>query len=94
MTPSGAFGKVDRFRMREVERRLTAELYAAQEQQRYWEARIRDQETNRVEQDPQQALSLTELRTRYLEATHVRNTALQRFVDFATHGNVPQDLDI
>jgi hypothetical protein len=80
------------FGMREVERHLTAELQAAREQQRLSEIRIGDRETNTGQPNRDQDLSVTELRSRHLEATLARNVALRRFVDFASHGIIPKDL--
>jgi hypothetical protein len=92
MSLAGVSAGGDRFRMREVERHLTAELHFAKEQQRLLEVRIRDYQTNDVEPNPDQDRSLAELHARHLEAARVHGTALQRFTDFASHGIIPQDL--
>lgn len=83
----------DRFQMREVERRLTADLHTAQEQERILSARLRE-----VSLLPDGAPSpdlerrFAEVRASHLEAKKAHETTMRRFVDFVTKGIVPEDL--
>src|SRR5690349_10431285 len=85
----------DRFQRREVERLLTAELHAAQEQVRLLAAQLRElTQINDGGPNPNDSESASEVRARHLEAKRANDRALQRYRDFVIRGIVPKDLGI
>jgi hypothetical protein len=79
----------DRLRLREIERRLTADLLETSEKIRFLKIQIEDAETKSAEPADH---SIAELRIQHCDAKLAYDRALQRFTDFAAKRIIPQDL--